>query len=332
MDYKEKIKANAKQKLKDVVRSKNLQIVKFYGDEYTERFVRAHVTDKNGKDYFLKVLVDNHELLLARRFHAEVNFYEYASKCSVSKHLNELVAYDISNQPFWYMREQLPGVAAGDFARDFGFGEHSYNVTLTKELVSFLSSKWRMGEKNKMRDSLPLARDNRIIEYMEWWYDKNRFYLGDNRVNKLLKFIRENAEAYKLSYWVLNHNDLWPSNIILGDEKMVIIDWETVGFGFPLFDVGLLLANSWGNSEWASGLSTSMLDAFADFTYEVIGVRNQYWNKVYLQVGYLYWAITLFMQADIHRGWLKLQGYGEHPKWDKLVGMLKKQIDVILSL
>ncbi len=332
VDYKEKIKARARRKLEDVVESRNLHVVRFYDDEYTERFVRAHVVDKNGKDYFLKVLIDNHELLLARRFHAEVNFYEYAGEDELSKHLNELISYDDEQQPIWYMREQLPGMAAGDFANDFGFSESIYDKLQVTELVSFLSNKWNMGEKNKMRASLPLLRDNRIIEYMEWWYDKNRAYLGDRRVEKLLAFIRDNAESYKFSYWVLNHNDLWPNNIILGNNRVVIIDWETVGFGFPFFDIGLLLVNAWGNSEWYSKLATRSLGEFADISYKVIGQRNEQWNKIYLKMSYLYWCITLLMQADIHRGWLELQGFGEHPKWDRLLSMLKEQIDVILSL
>lgn len=43
---------------------------------------------------------------------------------------------------------------------------------------------------------------------------------------------------------VLGHNDLLPSNILQGDGRLWLIDWEYAGFTSPLFDLGGLASNS----------------------------------------------------------------------------------------
>lgn len=43
---------------------------------------------------------------------------------------------------------------------------------------------------------------------------------------------------------VLGHNDLLPGNILQGDGRFWLIDWEYAGFGSPLFDLGGLASNN----------------------------------------------------------------------------------------
>ncbi|MBN2906712.1 MAG: phosphotransferase [Rhodobacteraceae bacterium] len=42
---------------------------------------------------------------------------------------------------------------------------------------------------------------------------------------------------------VLGHNDLLPANILKGDDRLWLIDWEYGGFNSPLFDLGGLATN-----------------------------------------------------------------------------------------
>lgn len=43
---------------------------------------------------------------------------------------------------------------------------------------------------------------------------------------------------------VLGHNDLLPGNILKGEGRFWLIDWEYAGFGSPLFDLGGLASNN----------------------------------------------------------------------------------------
>ena len=43
---------------------------------------------------------------------------------------------------------------------------------------------------------------------------------------------------------VLGHNDLLPSNILRGEGRLWLIDWEYAGFTSPLFDLGGLASNA----------------------------------------------------------------------------------------
>lgn len=43
---------------------------------------------------------------------------------------------------------------------------------------------------------------------------------------------------------VLGHNDLLPANILRGDSRMWLIDWEYGGWNSPLFDLGGLASNA----------------------------------------------------------------------------------------
>lgn len=43
---------------------------------------------------------------------------------------------------------------------------------------------------------------------------------------------------------VLGHNDLLPANILRGDDRFWLIDWEYGGFNSPLFDLGGLASNA----------------------------------------------------------------------------------------
>ncbi|SDS48376.1 Phosphotransferase enzyme family protein [Brevibacterium sandarakinum] len=43
----------------------------------------------------------------------------------------------------------------------------------------------------------------------------------------------------------LTHHDYRLDNILLGDGRAIILDWQTVGWGPPMFDVAYLLSTSW---------------------------------------------------------------------------------------
>jgi hypothetical protein len=44
----------------------------------------------------------------------------------------------------------------------------------------------------------------------------------------------------------LSHHDFRADNLLLGGERLVVLDWQTVGWGAPMFDVAYLLGTSVG--------------------------------------------------------------------------------------
>jgi thiamine kinase-like enzyme len=59
---------------------------------------------------------------------------------------------------------------------------------------------------------------------------------------------------------VLGHNDLLPGNILVGADRLWLIDWEYAGIGSPLFDLGGLASNS----GFSAGEERVLLETYHD--------------------------------------------------------------------
>lgn len=59
---------------------------------------------------------------------------------------------------------------------------------------------------------------------------------------------------------VLGHNDLLPGNILIGADRLWLIDWEYAGLGSPLFDLGGLASNN----EFSIAEEQALLEAYYD--------------------------------------------------------------------
>ena len=69
---------------------------------------------------------------------------------------------------------------------------------------------------------------------------------------------------------VLAHNDLLPANLLQGEDRLWLIDWEYGGFGAGLFDLGGLASNA----ELDADTERWMLDAWFDGAPDAATLRS----------------------------------------------------------
>lgn len=76
----------------------------------------------------------------------------------------------------------------------------------------------------------------------------------------LLDDARRLERALGRSEVVLGHNDLLPGNILVGEDRLWLIDWEYAGLGSPLFDIGGLASNN----DFSVAEERTLLEAYHD--------------------------------------------------------------------
>jgi len=80
----------------------------------------------------------------------------------------------------------------------------------------------------------------------------------------LLAQAQEFEEAVGSVDLVLAHNDLLPANILRGQDRLWLIDWEYGGFNSPLFDLGGLATNCGLDAEAEETMLTAYFGAKPD--------------------------------------------------------------------
>jgi thiamine kinase-like enzyme len=220
----------------------------------------------------------------------------------------------------------------GNFSRGFGYDTDKLRSVEPDDITAFLNSVWQFGEWDNNKKELLLRREMYVPEYTLWWVNKNRHLLTGENVSRINSFVETYTETYKWSFWVLSHNDLWSENILLTEQGIQVIDWEHTGYNYPLFDAGLVALSAWSDKEWYSDFTDLVLHQFASFSSRIIGHENIDNNRVYFKMGYLYWMIVALMKAEVHKGWLAINGCTlEGVEWETYITKLNEQITFILE-
>lgn len=90
-----------------------------------------------------------------------------------------------------------------------------------------------------------------IVDRMEksWASSRDRLSEGIERPHmKVIDTFVEKAGSWARALsgpFSLTHHDYRLDNILLGQGRTVVLDWQTVGWGPPMFDVAYLVATSW---------------------------------------------------------------------------------------
>ncbi|CAI5442052.1 unnamed protein product [Caenorhabditis angaria] len=100
-------------------------------------------------------------------------------------------------------------------------------------ILDFLDKKVSEKSFGLMRKSFP----EEYLDQIDTLVDVSDFYLNKVDISKIIEVIGLKP--------VLTHSDLWQSNVMIVKNKLhAIIDWQTVSFGSPAQDIGLLIV-SW---------------------------------------------------------------------------------------
>ncbi|CAI5442049.1 unnamed protein product [Caenorhabditis angaria] len=76
---------------------------------------------------------------------------------------------------------------------------------------------------------------------------------------------------------VLTHSDLWPSNVMIVENKLhAIIDWQAVSFGSPAQDIGLLIASCLSTKDRREKLDFLLEEYYNTFLKKIEGHEVPY--------------------------------------------------------
>jgi aminoglycoside phosphotransferase (APT) family kinase protein len=199
----------------------------------------------------------------------------------------------------FFIMERLPGIAAGHkIARESGLVPDRQR--LARELARNLA---RIHAVTPASVKLPflkksLARDN-IVHY--------RAYLDTLRESHPvlewgLRWCENHAPSQEEITFI--HRDYRTGNYLVADGRLAgILDWEFVGFGNPLEDVGWLFAKCWrfGQHQYPVG-GVAHTDDFLREYEAACGRTVDRASLVYWQVmAHLRWAVIALQQRERHR-------------------------------
>ena len=121
-------------------------------------------------------------------------------------------------------------------------------------------------------------------------FDKDFFDMGDRFLGKFDKFIHSQA-----LYNTLIHNDVRLDNMLVGgvNDRVIILDWQTIGFGSPMCDVAYLIGTSFADSDVREKEELSL---FQGYVNAMVGMgcsidEESLWREYRLQ------AFSGFVQA-----------------------------------
>ena len=199
----------------------------------------------------------------------------------------------------YFVMERLPGVAAGHkVARDAALVPDRQR--LARELAVNLA---RIHALTPASADLPflkttLARDN-VARY--------RAYLDTLRESHpVLEWGLRWCESYAPAHEEITfiHRDYRTGNYLVADGKITgVLDWEFVGFGNPLEDVGWLFAKCWrfGQHHYPVG-GVAPADDFLREYEAASGRRVDSEALAYWQVmAHVRWAVIALQQRERHR-------------------------------
>jgi fructosamine-3-kinase len=87
----------------------------------------------------------------------------------------------------------------------------------------------------------------------------------------------------------LVHGDYSPKNVLVHENRLILLDYEVIHFGDPAFDVGFSMTHLLSKANHRHGLSPSFTEA-----------AGLYWTTYQLQIGSCPWAATVEGRAVRH--------------------------------
>lgn len=184
----------------------------------------SELTDKNLK----------HEIILLKKVKA--NF--------VPRYLKS----GLSPSP-WLVYQYIKGKTQG---RPFELLPSFMSDKNLKPLISLILQIQKINQKT----NLPLRKYDFKIYFLSYLKKIRllkfaREYLKNEEIEKVKKILRKNKDLLDKGRFVLTHGDLHGENIVQKPNgKLVLVDWETVHFNNPAYDIAYLWLKGFLKPDW----------------------------------------------------------------------------------
>ncbi|MEK7166935.1 MAG: phosphotransferase [Patescibacteria group bacterium] len=249
---KQKITETLKQ-LKLSILDKNFTVEK--NIQNTKRFFMPICADKQGKKYFFKARFQNtDELFLALK--KEIEFNKNISPIISSKNPHFITPGIIKSGRdkqgyIWFYRECYEENFAGFMDVDSG---------MTKEFLDKCSPQdFALKLFSLQKNTFKIKKTMQLHSHNYHWYKADFDYyfyteILQKEIPRELKKIKQLFEKNKIllnrnANW-LTHGDLYPNNILISNNQLVIIDWELVHLNNQAFDLIFIWMNAFRNPKW----------------------------------------------------------------------------------
>lgn len=116
------------------------------------------------------------------------------------------------------------------------------------------------------------------------------YYLySSERMPAVVDFYHDLVARTRASRLTLVHGDYSPKNILVHDDRLILLDHEVIHFGDPAFDVGFSLAHLLSKANW-------LADRRADFA----AAARSHWRLYRQSLGSVSWAAELEARSVAH--------------------------------
>lgn len=265
----------------------------------------------------LKVLISEAEIDKSL-FFSEENFLRLVKNQPLAKFAPKLFKSQTKTMPFWVLREYLPHQESGDINVDFGFSDEFLSVINPEQLVEFLKSLWLFGQKEEIQKAFPTIKNKHIIRDTLRSLESNEYHLGSNLINKARGALIDKSKVVNYLPTFLNHNDLYPDNILFRGEGIKTIDWERCAFNYLLSDAAFLVILAWKNIDWQKEFKNIVIEQNRYLVRELIETQDE----VLQETSRIFWLISILHSSSRLLSHSSLMAY----KFDELNNLMNKKV------
>ena len=146
-----------------------------------------------------------------------------------------------------------------------------------------------------------------LVEYDETyyarWLERARAFAGADVRALETSHARAVERLLELPQTVI-HGELYASNVIVADDRICAVDWETAALGPEVVDVAALTSGSWSESE-RERLALAYLDARASHEHSASEFLEHVWcARLHIAVQWLGWSASWKPPPEQAHDWL----------------------------
>ncbi|MFH1838313.1 MAG: phosphotransferase [Candidatus Kuenenbacteria bacterium] len=258
--YQYSIIPQAKQKINQTLKKLGLSILdKNFTIEKNiknkKRFFMPICVNKQGMKFFLKTRFQNtDELLIALKKEIEFNKKITPIISSIKPHFITpgIKKSKQDKQGYvWFYREYYEENFAGFMDVDSG---------MTKDFLDKCSAQdFALKLFSLQKNTLKVKKTIELHQHNYHWYKADFDYYSHTKIlqklipkelEKIKHFLEKNKTLLNRNANYLTHGDLYPNNILISNNQLVIIDWELVHLNNQAFDFVFIWMNAFRNPKW----------------------------------------------------------------------------------